>query len=118
MGETWFVNGVPRNIVLASIICTEWQGFEAPAKNTWAETPDELAGAALLIAVHESEHFRYADTNEAVTECRALRDFPSVAAWVTHLQPKAFQAKLQAWLWKGAVDSDAQMPQQYHGGSC
>jgi hypothetical protein len=35
-------------------------------------------GAALLVAIHEAMHAKYADGDEALTECRAVQAFPGV----------------------------------------
>lgn len=64
-GQTgWVV--VPLFIVFDQSICDGWTGEDATAR-----------GEALLTAIHESMHARWADGDEALTECRALQAFPS-----------------------------------------
>jgi len=42
----------------------------------YTSTSAAFRGRALIVAVHEAMHVRYADGNEALTECRAMKTFP------------------------------------------
>jgi hypothetical protein len=44
----------------------------------WTRDDPAQRGVALLAAIHESMHAHYADGNEALTECRALKMYPTV----------------------------------------
>jgi len=60
----WVV--IPVFIVFDQSICDGWTGDDPASR-----------GRALLTAIHESMHARWADGNEALTECRALQAFPT-----------------------------------------
>lgn len=115
----FYADGEPANIELAPQMCAAWSGA-VPVTDPASAQADVAAGGALLIATHEAEHFRYADLNEAVTECRALRDYGTVLNTV--LGPlRRFDlagASLRALLRQGETGMNAAMPTQYHGGVC
>jgi hypothetical protein len=62
MPSGWVV--IPGYIALAN--CDGWTS-DVPA----------LRGETLLAAIHEAMHAKYADGNEALTECRAMQAFPT-----------------------------------------
>jgi hypothetical protein len=43
----------------------------------WTSDVPALRGQTLLAAIHESMHAKYADGNEALTECRAMQALPT-----------------------------------------
>lgn len=97
--------------------CYAWQRVRKP--------PD-LAGAgiALLVAVHEAEHVRYRDGDEAVTECRAMRDLPAVIADAVRTPLRYGHGKTwtvareRSAMWDSARAFDVQLAPAYHGASC
>lgn len=118
LAQTTFVNGQPTAITLADSVCLAWNNV-VPWTSMWSEAPDQAAGAALLVAVHEAEHYRYADLNEARTECRALRDIRGVIDQVFPLSRfKQYGWALRRALLTGAYKLDASMPSAYHGAFC
>lgn len=64
-GETGWIE-IPAFIVLDQSMCDGWTGDDPAAR-----------GRALLTAIHEGMHARWADGDEALTECRALQAFPT-----------------------------------------
>ena len=68
-------------------------------------------GEALLVVLHEAMHLRYVSTDEAATECRAMRAFGPLTR---RYFPRANRAML-AW---GASRVDAMMADGYRGGVC
>jgi len=46
----------------------------------WTSDDPTTRGDALLTAIHESMHAKYADGNEALTECRAMQALPTELA--------------------------------------
>jgi hypothetical protein len=118
LGRTTFVNGQPTAITLSGTVCTEWSGL-VPWTSFWSEAPDEEAGGALLVAIHEAEHYRYADLNEARTECRALRDYRLVLDQLFPVSRYTRHGRaLRTALVTGAYRLDASMPAEYHGARC
>ena len=68
-GEAWFGDTTAR-IELDPQTCNQM------TVGMFAVIDREAYAWGMLVTVHEAEHIRYQDGNEAVTECRALRDFP------------------------------------------
>jgi hypothetical protein len=64
-GETGWVD-IPAVIVFDQSTCDGWTGSDATAR-----------GQALLLAVYEAMEVRWADSNEALTECRAMQAVPT-----------------------------------------
>jgi hypothetical protein len=61
----WVV--IPAFIAIDQGYCDAWTGNDLA-----------LRGRALLAAIHEAMHAKYAEGNEALTECRAMQLFPTV----------------------------------------
>lgn len=125
LGMTWFSatsagQFAPTSISLAPGVCAQWARFTPTLQSDQDYTDDVDAGVALFIATHEAEHFRYADANEAPTECRALRDFGRALDIVAPLRSRfdlTARAVRQA-LRLGARLEDEALPPWYHGASC
>lgn len=96
LGVTYFNTAGPTRIELQTFVCNEWngvQGWPTPADYPGEYAIEDVAaGGALLTAIHEAEHYRYATTDEAVTECRALRDYRSILDRVFPTGPIRWQA--------------------------
>lgn len=121
LGETIVVNHQPQQIILDNYICNEWQQVKFNPVTQQDMVDDENAGQALLAAVHEAEHWRYKDDDEARTECRAMRDFRQTVWFDVILGeelPLNYAANLMPLLDDGALKADAKAPPQYHGGTC
>lgn len=57
----------------------------------WTSTEPTQRGQTLLTAIHEAMHAKYADGNEALTECRAMQALPTelAALWPNVSDPGA-----------------------------
>lgn len=63
-GYTGWVD-IPAFVVFDQSVCDDWTGSDPTAR-----------GQALLLAMYEAMSARWADGNEALTECRALQALP------------------------------------------
>lgn len=81
-----------------------------PTVCDWLKAPKSPTyGEALIVVIHEALHLRYASTDEALTQARAMAAFPGLVRWAF---PRANQRVL-AW---GAARIDAMLPPEYRGG--
>jgi len=64
-GNTGWVD-IPAFVAFDQSVCDDWTGTDPTAR-----------GQALLLALYEAMSARWADSNEALTECRALQAFPT-----------------------------------------
>lgn len=53
-------------------------GFDQSVCDGWNSADPAQRGVSLIVAIHESMHAHYAESNEALTQCRALQLFPTV----------------------------------------
>jgi hypothetical protein len=85
---------VPIAIALDLSVCNIWPSTRPETLcGVYCGVNDH--GSALLVAIHEAMHARYAEGNEALTECRAVKTYPSVLAAVfpTLVEPSKEPAK-------------------------
>lgn len=115
LGTTTFINGRPTRIVLSTTTCDEWRAVQRDP--SW-ETLDRLAGGALSVAVHEAEHARYDATDEALTQCRALRDYGRALDLAFGRSQYAGVDLLRLEFIYGAGWLDQRGPAGYHGAVC
>lgn len=115
LGQTVFVNGTPTEIRLSLTTCWEW---DALAQDPNVERVESLAGGALAVAIHEAEHARYDSTDEAVTECRTLRDYGLALDLALGRSRTAGVDYRRLWMIYGAGWLDGLAPAVYHGATC
>lgn len=113
-GQTWFNAGVPFRIDLAAEVCRDLAWRFQPA--TWMPT-----AVAAATVIHEAEHYRYADMDEAVTECRMRRDYlPTLADALPHADGLD-RYVAGRYIYRMAADmlvNSAALPADYQGGVC
>lgn len=118
LGSAWLASTQPT-VQLSPYVCSTWTRMRRGI-------PDEswlaAIGQDLTAAVHEGEHVRYSSYDEALTECRTLRDLPAVVAGIVGNMGDALGRYL-AQRWTAAIIAyalvvDAETPAQYHGAVC
>lgn len=120
LGTTMMAQPFP--VQLSPYVCNTWREARG-ARGVPSEEWMAALGQDLLAAVHEGEHVRYGSNDEAMTECRALRDLPAITSDVLGTQGGDALGRWLVQQWTGQVLAyahylDAGLPPQYHGATC